>query len=229
MKLISKLTTFVLTIGVFTILTGNVLASNPPVNPYSFNAVPGSKVGTVKVTWYDDGDADKYNLIYGTDPNNYTFGVVDMGHSKKKANEFTVEYLIPGQTYYFKLYGGLTEVGPIKVQAATTATINKKSTYYSASKNYEMPYLFALSYGDGPGVVNVTWFDNDTADKYDIVYGLSPGNYSYGFQNMPNNDNLSNSFAVRGLTPGKTYYFALVAERNGVVVSWTQPLAILAK
>ena len=229
MQLINKLFTLVLTIGIFISLAGSVLANNPPVNPYSFNAVPGSKLGTVKITWYDDGDADKYNLVYGTDPNNYTFGVVDMGHSKKRSNEFTVEYLTPGQTYYFKLYGGNTEVGPIKVKAASTASLASKSTYYSVSKNYEMPYLFALNYGDGTGVVNITWFDNDTADKYDIVYGLSPSNYSYGFQNMPNNDNLSNTFAVRGLTSGKTYYFALVAERNGVVVSWSQPLSILAK
>lgn len=200
------------------------------IEPYSFSATPGTQAGTVKITWYDDGSAKTYNLLYGTDINHFTFGVVDMAHGANRANEFTVGYLIPGQTYYFKLIGIRggedTESGPIIAQAASNTSLAIKSTYYSSSKNYEMPYLFAINYGNSSGTVNITWFDDDTANKYDIVYGLSPGNYVYGLQNMPYRENLSNTFTIGALSPGRNYYFALVAERNNSIVSWSQPLSI---
>lgn len=236
MKLLKKLFVFVVPVAVFFGFVGAcpVLAvTSGPIEPYSFSASSGTQPGSVKLIWYDDGSAPKYNLLYGTDPNNYIYGVVDIAHSVHQANEFTVGYLAPGKTYYFKLCGvrpdGDTESGPIKAQAATNANPTAKAVYYSTSKNYEMPYLFALGYGKDAGTVTVTWFDNDSANKYDIVYGLSPGNYIYGFQDMPYSPNLSNTFSVGSLTPGTTYYFALVAERDSTVVSWSSPLQITAR
>jgi len=159
-------------------------------------------------------------------------GLVNMAYSKNQANEFTVEYLIPGKTYYFMLLGmsgsDETKSGPVKAVAATTYT-SVKPTDYSQSKNYEMPYLFTIGYGGSSGTVNVTWFDNDSADRYDIVYGVKPNEYLYGVQNVPYQENLSNTFTIGALTPSKTYYFALVAERNGSVVLWSAPLSITAR
>lgn len=204
-----------------------------PVEPFSFSANSGSEIGTVKITWIDNNDIEKYNLLYGTSANNLNFGVVDMGFQRKKTNEFTIKSLIPGQTYYFKLCGirggGDVESGPIMAVSASNKTLSTKSFYYSSIKNYQMPYLFTINYSNTSGSINVTWFDDDSADKYNIVYGLDPNNFSYGFQNMPYNANFSNTFAVNYLTPGKTYYFSLVAEKNNQVVSWTKPISITVK
>lgn len=203
-----------------------------PVEPFSFSAVSGPKIGTVKITWYDDNTSKTYNLLYGFDPNHLTFGVVDMAHITNMANEFMVGSLTPGQIYFFKLFGtngNDKESGPVMAKATSNTSLAVKSTYYSASQNYKMPYLFAISYGSSPGTVNITWFANDSANKFDVSYGTVPGIYQYGWQDMPYRQNLSNTFTVGALIPGKTYYFALVAERNNSVVSWSSPLSITVR
>ena len=214
------------------IFTSPVLAvGSGPVNPFTFNATPGKKLGTVKLSWYHGGSIHTYNLFYGTDPNNLTYGVVDIDH-KPENNEFVVDGLTPDKTYYFKLIGinegFYAESGPILSKAASGQN-SSPGIYFSKVKNYEMSYSFALSYGNKTGSVNVTWFSNDTADKYHLVYGTKPGEYLYGVQNMPNQQNLSNTFAVGSLTPGKTYYFSLVAEKNNKIVLWSQPLGITVR
>jgi hypothetical protein len=204
--------------------------SSGPVNPYSFSAMQGSKIGTVKLTWYDDGASHTYNLFYGTNPGNYAFGVVNVAHDVNQANEFTVENLTPGITYYFKLCGQENYAEAVVAMQATSETISTaKFIYYSESKNYEMPYLFAVNYGNSSGTVNITWFDNDTANKYDLIYGTKLGEYLYGWQDLPYRENLSNTFTVNYLSPGSIYYFALVAKRDNTVVSWSHAISILAR
>lgn len=229
------LATFILFVTTFLtlgIIFSSVKATGP-VEPFSFSVKSGTEKGTVKVTWYDDNSVHGYNLLYGTNINHFNYGVVNMAHGKYQVNEFTVGYLTPGQNYYFKLIGlnGGQDIDsdPLLARAALNNNTTVQPTYYSASKNYLMPYLFALNYGAGSGSVTITWFANESANKYDIVYGTSPGHYQFGWQDMAYRQNLSNTFTVGALTPGTTYYFSLVAERNNTVVSWTDPLSITVR
>lgn len=219
----------------FLVTISPVLAFNSgPVNPYSFSAAPGSKSGTVQITWYDDGSLNtNYNLYYGTKPDSYDFAVPNLYHSSKQVNQFLVESLTPNQTYYFRLDGisGGTYFtsGPITAIATSDRTIKAQSVSYHSNKNSTTPYSFSLSYGSKSGTVNVTWVDNGTANKYDLVYGTKVNQYQYGAHDLFYQPGLKNTFTVGYLSPGKTYYFALVAERDNNVVLWSQPVAITVK
>lgn len=204
-----------------------------PVNPFTFNAFSGTKPGTVTISWYHDGSVHTYDLFYGTDPGKLSYGVIDLDHKPGPSNQFTVEGLTPGGTYFFKLSGisdgAYLESGPILAIATPNNVQATNAVYFSNSKNYQMPYLFAINYGKKSGSVDVTWFSNDTADRYDLVYGTQPNEYIYGVQNMSSMQNLSNTFTVSSLSVGKTYYFALVAEKNNNVLLWTKPLGITVR
>ncbi len=203
-----------------------------PVEPYDLTAVAGATSGSIQVTWKDTGgNGDYYNILYGTTPDSSAYGVVHITRLPDQINQFTIQDLSTGQTYFIKLFGvqnggAMVESGPVVAQAAITNTTANAPTYYSASKNFEMPYLFALAYGKTPHTIDVNWFDNDSANQYDIVYGTSPALYQYGVLNMPHQENLSNTFTIGALVPGTTYYVALVAKKDGVLVSWSGPLAI---
>ena len=208
-------------------------ATNGPTGQYSFSAAPGPRSGTIKLIWYDDSTVKQYNLSYGFDQSKYIYGVVDLPRTPNRATEFLIEYLTPGQTYYFTLYGVKNdgtgnESGPVMSKAASANNIQTaKSTYYT-NDHPTIPYAFSLNYGN-KGEVILSWIDNGTADKYDVVYGTKAGNYIYGFQGMPFTMNSKNTFTVGALSPGTTYYFALVTERNNSVISWSEPLSITAR
>ena len=233
MRLLKIAGRFVLTLLVFCLLTDKVTAAtNGPAGPYSFSAVPGPRSGTIKLTWYDDSTVKQYNLSYGLSQANYNYGVVDLPRTPNRATEFLIDYLTPGQTYYFTLYGvkgdgSGKEAGPIMAKAASNNQTTIQQTYFT-NEHPTIPYAFSLNYGNKNEVV-LTWYDNGTADKYDVVYGTQPYSYIYGFQGMPFTMNSKNTFVVGALNTGTTYYFALVAERNNSVISWGEPLSITAR
>ena len=215
----------------FFLIAHSVLAvSSWPVNPYSFTATPGDKSGTIKITWYDDGSLDtKYNLYYGTSADNYIYAVPNLYRYSKQINEFLVESLIPNQIYYFKLDGisggTYTTSGPIMAKASSCKILASSSV----TKKSQMPYNFSVSNGSKSGTVNISWTDNGTADKYSLVYGTKLNEYLYGAHSISFQKNLNNTYTVGSLVSGKTYYFALVAEKGDSVLVWSQPLSIIVK
>jgi Fibronectin type III domain len=198
-----------------------------PEDPFSFSAVSGAQPGTVTITWYDDQTAKQYNLLYGTDPNHYNFGAVNLPDAPNTSNSFTINYLTPGVTYYFTLIGmnGTSPIysGPV----AATATAQSEGMQQITSHLPE--YGFTAQTGAASGTVQLSWTDNGSAQKYDIVYGSTPGTYLYGVENIPFNPNIANAFTVGALTPGVRYYFELVAEKNGSIVLWSTPVSAIAK
>lgn len=203
------------------------LALSGPEDPYSFSAVSGQQSGSVTIRWYDDGNAKQYNLFYGTDPSHYAYGVVDLPDAANTSNAFTINYLTPGVTYYFSLVGltaaGATTSGPV---AAEATTANQTTNIVT---NHLPEYGFTAQTGTTPGTILLTWTDNASAEKYDIVYGTSPNSLPYGVENIPFNPNMDNAFPVGALQSGTRYYFSLVAEKNGSIILWSNPVSAIAK
>jgi hypothetical protein len=202
------------------------LALTGPENPYSFSATSGAQSGSVTITWYDDSSAKQYNLLYGTDPSHYSFGVVKLPDVQNTANTFTVNYLTPGQTYYFTLIGITATTPQYAGPVAAVATAQNVST--QTVTNHLPEYGFTAQTGGTTGTVVLNWTDNDSADKYDIVYGKTPSSLVYGLEDMPSTHNTDNSYTVGALQAGQPYYFSLVAERNGSIVLWSNPVRAVA-
>lgn len=210
--------------------------NNGPVNPYSFSAEAGNQTGTVKLTWYDDGNEDQFNLLYGTGSSNFQFGQVALPVTHNGANTFTVSYLMPGQTYYFLLIGihgnSSSASGPVTAVAFdpnSPPVSVSQSLVNSLNTQATIPYDFRVGQSFSSGTVTLIWTDNGTANRYDIVYGTTPGEYIYGVQNVPFTPNNASAYSIGYLKPYTTYYFELVAEKNGNVVAWTNPIAALTK
>ena len=195
-----------------------------PEDPYSFSVVSGKQPGSVTLTWYDDRTATQYNLLYGTDPSHYNYGEVNLPDAANTSNTFTVNYLTPGTTYYFTLIGvNGSDSGPVAAQA----TLATQTT--AAITNHLPEYGFTAQPGTAPGTVQLIWTDNGSAQKYDVVYGTTPGAYVYGVENVPFNPNMTNVFTIGALKSGTPYYFELVSEKNGSIILWSSPVSALAK
>jgi Fibronectin type III domain len=208
------------------ILPSKALALTGPEDPYSFSATSGSAPGTVTIRWYDDQTADQYNLLYGTDPSHYNYGVVKLPDAANTTNTFTINYLTPGQTYYFTLIGMKGTSPNYSGPVAAVATAQNASPQITS----HLPeYGFSAVTGSAPGTVQLSWTDNGSAEKYDIVYGATPQANQYGAENIPFNPNMNNSYTVGALASGETYYFSLVAEKNGSIVLWSSPIRAVAR
>jgi len=213
----------VISVFLFGFVSVKAFALTGPENPYSFSAVPGENPGSVTIRWYDDRTATQYNLLYGTNPGHYNYGAVNLPDAANTTNSFTVNYLAPGVTYYFSLIGvGGSVSGPV---AAEATPVNQKPVITSHLDEYG----FTAQTGTAPGTIQLSWTDNGSAQKYDIVYGTTPGSYIYGVENVPYNANMYNTFTIGALAANTRYYFELVAERNGSIVLWTNPVSALAE
>lgn len=211
-------------LGIMSIKT---YALTGPQEPYSFSAASGAQPGTITIRWYDDRTAKQYNLFYGTNPSNYSYGVVDLPDSQNTSNTFTINYLTPGVTYYVSLVGITGSVpivaGPVAAEATSSNPVAPPIT------NHLPEYGFTAQTGMTPGTVQLNWTDNGSAQKYDIVYGKTPGSYIYGVENVPFNPNMDNEFTIGALQSGTPYYFELVSERNGSIILWSNPVTATAR
>ncbi len=222
-------------------------STSGPVNPYSFSVKAGSQAGTVDVMWSDDGATNQYDIDYGTDPNNLTYGSVAMPFNAGSTNSFEVGSLTPGVTYYFSLVGetgnGANNSGPVSIKApgkAGSSNVLGVSTGpgMAASGNTSEvlgtsvtsgpvgQYSFSATTGSAAGTVNLMWKDDGSSAAYDIVYGTIPGQYVYGLVGMPFNPRTTNSFTVGSLVKGKRYYFALVSEGTQIT---SNPVSAVAR
>lgn len=81
----------------------SINTSSGPTGKYSFKAQKSQKSGSVDVSWVDDGSANQYDLVYGTEPGKYMWGVQNISEKPNTTNMFTVMALQPGVRYYFAL------------------------------------------------------------------------------------------------------------------------------
>lgn len=222
------------------------MTSSGPVGDFSFRAASGITAGTIDLMWIDNGTASQYDLVYGTTPGQYTFGVQSIQQVSDQTMKFTVGALTPGVTYYFVLYAKqgnqFVSTSPLVSARATGGTValasNTASPVAPAPAVQPVPavssgpvsdYSFSASTGMTSETVDLTWMDKETASKYDLVYGTEPGKYLYGVQNIQEIPGGVMKFTVGALTPGKRYYFALVAENNGSTVLTTSAVSAVSR
>ena len=70
----------------------------------------------------------------------------------------------------------------------------------------------------GAGEVRLNWLKAARANKYTVAFGVSPGNYIYGANDIADTDN----FTVRFLTPGTRYYFAVKGVNECKPGDWSR-------
>jgi hypothetical protein len=218
----------------FSSAVSTVYASEPVV-PYSLTALPGNEPGTINLLWYDDGGANTYDIVYGTSVSQPLYGQINIPFVKHSANQDTIGSLEPGTEYYFTLLGNVNgssvplASGPVS-SIAPYNTNYASSTITNSSLNNTNPYSFKATTASQPGTINLTWFDDGGADKYDLLYGTSPNNFTFGVPNIPFIHKAANQFSVGYLNSNTVYYFLLRGYVNGTGNPYlTGPISATAK
>lgn len=202
----------------------------------------GSKPGTIDLSWIDDGTANQYDIVYGINTNSNMWGVQDIKEAPNTTNRFMVDSLEPGKTYVFTLVAEtsgtfVAKSGPVSTTAASgimqqaTAVVApmQPATPTSVSSGPTSRYNFQVMTGSKSGSVDLKWTNDTSANQFDVVYGIQPGQYMWGVQNIPVSANMNTMFTVSALQPGVRYYFALVSEVSGTFVLKTDPISAIAK
>lgn len=193
-----------------------------PSVPTKVSAVSGPSGGEVTIFWDALSFANRYALAYGTVSNKYIYGADNIGG--EQARSYTVKSLQPGVKYYFRLAAAkdcasspfTSEISAVAgggaVVQASAPIVSKPVTQVGSPSQ---PVVSSgpigktkLSATSGPrvGEVTLTWQNVDNAQDYHLVYGHSAGKYQYGALNIGR----VNKFIVGKLTPGATYYFAII-------------------
>lgn len=212
-------------------------AFSGPTSPYSLQAMTGTKAGTVDISWMDDGTANQYDLTYGSDSNANMWGVQNIKENVGMLTKFTVGELTPGTTYYFMLISEVSgtfvaKSGPVSAMAKSgmvQATPTMQPSTQSVNEGPTSRYNFQVMTGQNSGTVDLKWKDDESANQYDLVYGLEPGKYLWGVQDIKENMNMTNTFTVKSLQPETKYYFSLVAQNNDSFFLQAGPLSTFSK
>lgn len=215
-----------------------------PAYPYSLQVMPGQVAGTVDLKWLDDSTANRYDLTYGTDASANMWGVQNINENPNSWTMFTVRGLNPGTTYYFMMVAKngdqyVAKTGPVSTMAksgmakAAPVAVAPVKPAQAADQSLNMGptsrYSFQVMTGQKSGSVDLKWKDDESANQYDLVYGLEQGKYLWGVQDIKESMNMNQSFTVMGLQPGVKYYFSLVAENGGSFYLQAGPLTVTSK
>ncbi len=89
-------------------------------------------------------------------------------------------------------------------------------------------YRFKAAASWMAGTINLTYYNDGSADKFAVLYGSKSGNYKFGALNLPATPNAVNKFAVNLLGNDRRYYFILIAQKNGQFVYMTDPVSAIS-
>lgn len=245
MIIINKVKTFlslVFFLGLAVVLPTTVNAeeiSSGPVGRYFFRALPGPSNTEINLAWKDDEITNNYDIVYGFTPNQYLFGLKDTGDT----DNVTIGSLAPNATYYFSLVGrshneSTDEVTQESIISDEVIETSAPIKYTAGSKN-PVPVTptgtsgpkgslgLTAQPGDNPGEIKLSWNTSSDVEGYDIVYSVAPGpSYLFGVQDIGN----INSYVIKSLESGKTYYFALLPEKSGEGgIQFTEEVMVKAK
>lgn len=231
-------------------------ATAGPVDLQQLKAVQGPSAGQVTLWWIPYyASTTAYNVVYGTQSKNYQYSALNVPSiGVGVPQSLTINLLNPGQTYYFALMPIMngTPTGMTTMEVAMTAmggTVTTTSSaapvasvgqvggspiYIANGANSNLfsdphPFNFSAVTGNTSGTVNLSWIDKyNVANKYDIMYGTTPGVYLYGAWGLAETPGI-NTFTVGLLQPGVTYYFALVSEQGGQTLTISSPRVAVAR
>lgn len=82
------------------------------------------------------------------------------------------------------------------------------------------PRIYKISRSGNNAVILAFTAAADPFDHYALVYGNKSGQYVYGVVGL--GDRRSSQFEVKGLTPGKTYYFRIRGGNGCAVGTWSE-------
>ncbi len=199
-----------------------------PVGRNGLRAYAGPGVGEVTLEWQRFAiDGENYSVHYGIKSNVYPYLANHVGY----ISTYTVKNLTPGTKYYFVVEGfrsGNTsagwdgEVSAVAPKSAVTVVV----TAGPIGRNQ-----LVVKAGPKKGQVSLNWirFFPDT-EKYNVVYGIKPGVYSYGLLNAVDTTPQDNqySYIISSLQSGTRYYFALIPQRSGNGTYVTSEVSIVA-
>lgn len=218
-----------------------------PPKPEGVTAVSGPGTGEITLHWNGAPHANRYAVAYGMASNNYIYGANNIGD--ETARSYTIKYLRRGVRYYIRLAaahdcssspfsGEVSVVTKGEVEKATVAVKTsvevKKEVKTQAVVTEEVVQSVAKPVSKqklwgkpGPKVGEVTlyWQNVDSAEDYHLVYGTERGKFKYGALNIGK----PSQFTVRFLSPGVTYYFALVPLVSNIPLYTTDQLMVKAK
>ncbi len=191
----------------------SVFAMSGPTGLNQIRTEAGPGAGQITINWQRyNSDITGYLIRYGTSAGKYQYAADNIGNIAT----YTIGYLTPGVRYYFRLYpyrnGQLSD--PLSPEFSDVAMSTPRMVI-GTSGPYGQRNLRAVA-GPGAGQVTLNWvrFYADV-DNYHVTYGLKPGTYIYGAQNIGAASNGLNTFVVGHLTPGVRYYFSIVPSRSG--------------
>lgn len=87
------------------------------------------------------------------------------------------------------------------------------------------PTNLAAVSGPGAGQARLTWSKAAGVDYYNLVFGLASRSYQWGAPNLGDTD----QYIVRGLIPGKLYYFAISAVKGCASSGFSHEVSARAK
>jgi hypothetical protein len=199
-----------------------------PVGRNGLTAYPGPGVGEITLEWgrhFSDGE--NFSIHYGIVSKVYSYAVQNIGY----ISTYVVKGLTPGTKYYFVVEG--IRVGNVSAgwdgevsAVAPASAVTVAVTAGPVGRN-----LLIAKAGPKKGHVTLSWtrFYPDT-EKYNVVYGLKPGVYSYGLLNAidttPQDSNYS--YVIGALNSGTRYYFALIPQRSGNGTYVTSEVSVVA-
>lgn len=214
MKKVSQISLVLAVLVVALVLYTSSNAAYALTGPMGLNQIrteAGPGAGQVTINWQRyNTDVTGYTIRYGTAPGKYQYGTDNIGN---KAT-YTVKQLTPGVRYYFRLYPyrNWQLSDPASPEFSDVALATPK-TVIGTSGPYGQRQLRAMQ-GPAKGQVTLSWLRlNPDVDTYHIIYGLQPGVYIYGAQNVGAAN--VNGYTINGLTSGVRYYFAVVPSRGG--------------
>ncbi len=205
----------------------------PPAGIYDLSAITGSSDGSVRLIWTAPGDdgtigtASGYDIRYSTQPiTPYNFNLASHISNPPTPlpsglpHDFTVNGLAPAVIYFFaiKSWDDLSNLSPI-------SNIDSAVSGGSSIVDETPPEMIndlnaATGTNDGEVVLNWTAPGDDgasgTAASYSIRYSansITSANFAEATvvpnPPAPSPGGTAQSFVVTGLTPARTYFFAI--------------------